>query len=40
MAGTSPCIITGLKGQEGKIFSGGSMAIDLTQTSYSSILIF
>ena len=30
-------IITGLKGQGVKIFSGGSMAIDLTQTSYSSI---
>ena len=30
-------IITGLKGRGVKIFSGGSMAIDLTQTSYSSI---
>lgn len=30
-------IIAGLKGQGIKIFSGGSMALDLTQTSYSSI---
>jgi N-acetylmuramoyl-L-alanine amidase len=30
-------IIAGLKGQGIKILSSGSMAIDLTQTSYSSI---
>lgn len=30
-------LVAGLKGAGGKIFSGGSMAMDLTQTSYSTV---
>lgn len=31
------CLVTGLRGAGVKIFSGGSMEMDLTQTSYSTI---
>ena len=30
-------LVAGLKGAGGKIFSGGSMAMDLTQTSFSTV---